>query len=197
LNVQSPPSPIVSPTRIIMHLYKKRFFPQPLLNWSVLSALSKPEEEGARSWNSVGGACNCYENQNMYRWSLMGGVIETSNSSAWIADSELQEGENWCKEWGSVTVGRLMQARGSTDTPLTPLSLASRESDGREQWVSKTVRKSVKMAWLAWCECGGKIVCLVTSWHFTNKKRTGKKELSRLALTSDKRVFLWLLLGLI
>lgn len=36
-----------------------------------------------------------------------------------------------------MTVGRWMQARGSTDTPLTPLSLASRESDGREQWSVK------------------------------------------------------------
>jgi len=38
----------------------------------------------------------------------MGGVIEVSNSSVGIPDSELREGEYWCKEWGSVTVGRLV-----------------------------------------------------------------------------------------
>jgi hypothetical protein len=98
-----PPSPHrLNPTRII----KRKIFTRkaaPLI-WFLLSALSELNEKRQRTRNTLGGACNCYENQNISRWGLNNGeVIEVSNSSAGIPDSGVK-GE-----------GRLDQGVGSSD----------------------------------------------------------------------------------
>jgi len=93
----------------------------------------------------------------------MGGVIELSNSNVGIRDSELREGEYCCKEWGSLTVGRFGVGEGKYHIlPSNCCHYQTKFLMVESSGVAQTFWKSVKMAWLAWCECGGKTVCLVT-----------------------------------
>lgn len=105
----------------------------------------------------MGGACNCYETQNISRWSLW------DERGLWKWPIVVQRfliaclGRGTARSWSGDrrrldSWGR----RGDKGSPPHPLqSLATKVPDGREQWSTTDVSEASENIGLAWCECWG------------------------------------------